>query len=126
MVFHDTVSQWGIASNTLRARAASAQRAYYIRRRQLATDAVGTIPDTSIRACAAWWSDDVVERKSEGGAWCGWDRGCKRRCAGVGGHALQGTLVLLHVITPAPACPPTCPPGRARHAACAREVAWPL
>jgi hypothetical protein len=51
MVFHETVSRWGIASNTLRAWAAPAQREY-IWRRQLATKAVGTNPDTSMRACA--------------------------------------------------------------------------
>jgi hypothetical protein len=49
MVFQETVSRRGIASNTLRAHAAPAQRAY-IWRRQLETKAVGTNPDTTIRA----------------------------------------------------------------------------
>jgi hypothetical protein len=52
MVFHETVPRWGIASNTLRAPAAPARRTY-IRRRQLATKAVGMNPDKSMRPCAA-------------------------------------------------------------------------
>jgi hypothetical protein len=84
MVFHETVSLWGMASNTVRAWAASAQRAY-ICRRQFETKAVGRNPDTSMRACAArpaaraarppcahswkrWENVELVGAANEGGA----------------------------------------------------------